>query len=266
MLELYHAINSVCAQKVRLALAEKGLPAREHLMLLNGDQYDPAYLKLNPNGVVPTLVHDGRVVLESTVMLYYLDDAFPQPALMPADPLERVRVRLLNKLVDEYIHNACIVLTFAIAFRPALMKKPPQERETSFGRSPIRNRAQYKRDVVENGLASEHVDGAVQDMVKLIKSIDASLAHGPYIAGDAWTNAEAAAIPYMLRLELLGLSGLWSRYPAVSGWWERVRSRHSTQEAIFDRMGEINWAPFRNVSPDPWPQIRDLAESCGLMV
>ena len=55
MLELYHSINSVCAQKVRLALAEKQVEYREHLMTLRGDQFDPAYMKLNPNAVVPTL-------------------------------------------------------------------------------------------------------------------------------------------------------------------------------------------------------------------
>ena len=64
MLELYHSINSVCAQKVRIALAEKGLPYQEHLMTLGGDQFDPAYMKLNPNAVVPTLLHDGQPVIE----------------------------------------------------------------------------------------------------------------------------------------------------------------------------------------------------------
>jgi len=68
MLELYHSINSVCAQKIRLALNEKKLPCSEHLMKLNGDQFDPAYLKLNPNGVVPTLIHDGQAITESAVI------------------------------------------------------------------------------------------------------------------------------------------------------------------------------------------------------
>ena len=71
MLELYNNTNSVCAQKVRLALTEKGLQAREHMLKLQGDQFDPAYLKLNPNGVVPTLVHDGQPITESAVILYY---------------------------------------------------------------------------------------------------------------------------------------------------------------------------------------------------
>jgi glutathione S-transferase len=61
MLELYNNTNSVCAQKVRLALTEKDLQAKEHMLKLQGDQFDPAYLKLNPNGVVPTLVHDGSL-------------------------------------------------------------------------------------------------------------------------------------------------------------------------------------------------------------
>jgi glutathione S-transferase len=76
-LELYHSVNSVCAQKVRVALAEKGLEYKSRLMTLRGDQFDPAYMRLNPNGVVPTLVHDGRAVIESSVILYYLDEAFP---------------------------------------------------------------------------------------------------------------------------------------------------------------------------------------------
>ena len=64
MLELYNNTNSVCAQKVRLALTEKGLQAKEHMLKLQGDQFDPAYLKLNPNGMVPTLVHDGQPITE----------------------------------------------------------------------------------------------------------------------------------------------------------------------------------------------------------
>ena len=112
MLELYHNINSVCAQKVRIALAEKGQPVKEHLLTLQGDQNDPAYMKLNPNGVVPTLVHDGNVIVESSLILYYIDEAFPDPPLMPKTPAARHRVRLYNKLIDEYMHNACTIMTF----------------------------------------------------------------------------------------------------------------------------------------------------------
>ena len=99
MLELYHNINSVCAQKVRIALKEKGQEATEHLLTLRGDQNEPAYLKLNPSGVVPTLVHDGHAVVESSLILYYLDEVFPEPPLMPKAAQARLRVRMYNCLL-----------------------------------------------------------------------------------------------------------------------------------------------------------------------
>ena len=77
MLTLYHGRTSVCSLKVRLALAEKGVDFESRLLTLRGDQYDPAYMKLNPNGVVPTLVHDDKVVIESTVIMHYVDECFP---------------------------------------------------------------------------------------------------------------------------------------------------------------------------------------------
>jgi glutathione S-transferase len=93
MLTLYHGRTSVCSIKARLALAEKGMRFDSQLITLRGDQFDPGYMKLNPNAVVPTIVHDGRVVVESTVIMHYVEEAFPGPALMPADPLARSKVR-----------------------------------------------------------------------------------------------------------------------------------------------------------------------------
>ncbi len=73
MIELYHSNWSICAQKVRLVLAEKGIEAVEHhLDLRASDQQSPEYLKINPKGYVPTLVHDGRSVIESAVICEYL--------------------------------------------------------------------------------------------------------------------------------------------------------------------------------------------------
>ena len=201
MLELYHSINSVCAQKIRIALLEKGLEAKEHLMTLRGDQFDPAYMKLNSNAVVPTLVHDGHVITESSII---------------------------------------------------------RDREAQFSRSPIRKRAKYKRDVVEHGLDSKYVQEALDDHKKLLRWIDDTIAVGPYLAGEMFSNADVAAIPYVLRLELLQLSRLWDSHPGVGAWWERVRNRPSVQQSIFQRMTENDWAPFKSIAPDPWPKVREL--------
>lgn len=261
MLELYHNINSVCAQKVRMALKEKGQEPKEHLLTLRGDQNDPEYLKLNPNGVVPTLVHDGQVIIESSLILYYLDDTFPAPPLMPKSPLKRHRVRLYNKLIDEYVHNSCTILTFATAFRPNFLKMPREQWMAEINKSPLKQRAEYKRSVIEHGLDSEYVGYALAQHRKLLAWMAEDLKQGPYLAGDAFSLAECAVIPYILRLELLKLSGLWADYPMIADWWARVRERPTVKAAIFERMRESDWAPFKNLSPDPWPKVQTLLQA-----
>jgi len=261
MLELYHNINSVCAQKVRIALKEKGQEAKEHLLTLRGDQNDPAYMKLNPSGVVPTLVHDGNVIVESSLILYYIDEAFPEPPLMPKAPLGRHRVRLYNKLIDEYLHNSCTILTFATAFRPNFVKMPREQWLAEINKAPLKRRAEYKRSVIEHGLDSEFVVDALGQHRKLLSWMADDLKRGPYLAGEAFSNADAAVIPYILRLELLKLAGLWAQHPAIADWWARVRERPSVKAAIFERMTQTDWAPFKNLAPDPWPKVQTLLKA-----
>jgi glutathione S-transferase len=261
VLELYHSINSVCAQKVRIALKEKRQEAKDHIMTLRGDQYEPAYLKLNPNGVVPTLIHDGEPITESSLILYYIDDAFPEPPLMPPESRQRHRVRMYNKLIDEYVHNSCTILTFATAFRPAFLKMTREAWQAEINKTPLKRRAEYKRSVIEHGLDSEFVADALAHHEKLLSWMADSLKAGPYLAGNDFSNADCAVIPYILRLELLKLSAMWDPYPAVADWWGRMRARPSVKAAIFDRMSETDWAPFKNLAPDPWPKVQALLKA-----
>jgi glutathione S-transferase len=261
MLELYHNVNSVCAQKVRIALCEKGQNINEHLLTLQGDQNDPAYMKLNPNGVVPTLVHDGNVVTESSLILYYIDEAFPEPPLMPKTPAARHRVRLYNKLIDEYLHNACTIMTFATAFRPRFQRMAREEWLAEINKAPLKRRAEYKRSVIEHGLDSEFVIDALAQHQKLIAWMTDDLKRGAYLAGENFSNADCAVIPYILRLELLKLGAMWQVEPAVADWWARVQKRPSVRAAIFERMRDADWAPFKNLSPDPWPKVQSLLKA-----
>jgi len=261
MLELYHNINSVCAQKVRIALNEKGAEAQEHLLTLRGDQNEPAYLKLNPNGVVPTLIHDGQPIIESSLILFYIDDVFPNPPLMPKEPQQCHRARMYNKLIDEYVHNSCTILTFATAFRPAFLKMPRETWLAEINKAPLKRRAEYKRSVIEHGLDSEFAIDALAQHRNLLSWMAESLTAGPYLAGDHFSNADCAVIPYILRLELLKLAGMWTPYAAVADWWSRMRERPSVKAAIFDRMTEADWAPFKNLAPDPWLKVQELLKA-----
>jgi glutathione S-transferase len=155
MIELYHFGFSTCSQKVRLVLAEKGLEFESHeVNLMAGEQNDPAYVELNPNHVVPTLVHDGEVLIESSLIIKYLDDAFPEPPMRPQNALGRYAVDRWLMHADEALHPAAPTVTFAIGPRKLIIQQPAAVREANIAgiQDPIQRAT--RRSVIEHGVAA----------------------------------------------------------------------------------------------------------------
>ena len=118
MLELYHFTNSVYSQKARMTLFEKELEwKRCEVNLFTSERYKPEYLKLNPKGYVPALIHDGTAIRESPLICEYLDEVFPAPPLMPKDAAGRVAARLWSKAIDEGLFEGVTVFSFSAMFR-----------------------------------------------------------------------------------------------------------------------------------------------------
>jgi glutathione S-transferase len=258
LLELYHGRTSTCAQKARLVLAEKGLEWKGHLMTLRGDQLDPAYLKLNPNGVVPTLIHDGNVVIESAVIMHYLDEVFPKPALMPEAPLARAKARMFIKLVDEYVQNAAFIISFATSNRLWAAALSPAAREEAIAQSPDPERAAVRFDLAEKGLGSAFVPDAIRRFATLLDWTEAAMAQGPYLAGAAYSLADVVVTPYVERLDRLRLASMWDKHPGVAAWYDRVRARPSYVEAVTKHMIKEDFDRYASFEPDPWPQVREI--------
>ena len=106
MLTLYHGVTSTCSKRVRITLAEKGVDwESEHIDLSKRENLTPEYKKINPDGVVPTLVHDGRVIIESLYIIQYLDEVFPKPPLSPSDPFERAWMRIWMDRIEHILHR-----------------------------------------------------------------------------------------------------------------------------------------------------------------
>ena len=184
MLTLHDGTTSVCAIKVRLTLAEKGLEwTSRSLDLRRGDQFDPEYLKLNPGAVVPTLVNGDDVIVESSVIMQYLEDLAPAPSLLPASPAERARMRLWLKRIDDPVHPACGVLTHATAFRQSFLAKSPAEQEAHFAKIPDLGRRARQRAVYRDGLDAPIVADAVRTHDRLLSDMEAALADAPFLAG-----------------------------------------------------------------------------------
>ena len=101
-LELYTYWRSSASYRVRIALNLKSLPYVPHAVNLlkdGGDQWSVAYKAVNPQSRVPTLVHDGQRFSQSLAIIEYLDETFPDHRLIPRDPVDRARVRMLSHII-----------------------------------------------------------------------------------------------------------------------------------------------------------------------
>ena len=166
MIELYHFAFSTCSQKTRLVLAEKGLDFASHEVdiVAAGEQHDPEYVKLNPKHVVPTLVHDRRVLVESSLIIKYLDDAFPDPPMRPPDPAGRYAVDFWLKRTDEEVHPAAPTVTFAIGPRKMLMEQPEEVREANLAAIQDPLERATRRSVLEHGVKAPEFAGSARSL------------------------------------------------------------------------------------------------------
>jgi len=235
MIELYHNALSTCSQKVRLVFAEKDIEfeSRE-IDLIGGQQHDPEYVKLNPKHVVPTLVHDGRVVLESSLIIRYLDELRPEPPLRPADPYGRYRVDLWLKRADEAVHVAAPVVTFALGPRMVLLQQPEEVREANLAAIPDPRARAERRSVIEHGVKAPEFAGALRVFLSALDDMEAELGHQPWLSGQRFGLADATLLPYVLRLEHLAMDPVLSAAvrPRVADWFARVRARPAYATAV----------------------------------
>ena len=221
MLELYHNNMSVCAQKVRLVLAEKAIEYVAHLLDIRaGETHTPAYLALNRNGVVPTLIVDGKPIIESTIICEYLEDAFPVVALSPKDPFDRSQMRQWTIRPDAGLHQAIGLLSFAVAFRhqnsaaQMATRKPGESTELI-------------KSVIVHGLDSPEFLLRIGEVRTMLEDMERRLSRHNWLAGDDYSLADIAMLAYVCRLRDLGQFWLWDGgpYRAIAPWLERCCAR-----------------------------------------
>lgn len=235
MLKLYSFMNSICTQKVFITLAEKGVPYEvQTVNLFANEQFSPAYLKIHPKGVVPALDHDGKIVIESSLICEYLDETFPEPRLTPADAYGRARMRLWSKLVDEYLFEATRELSFSAMFRERMRNMSEEQREGRFRNTgdPIK-RARLESTYTE-GVDSPYVyQGIGQFEIAFDKMEKDIKAGGPWLVGKDMSLADINMMPFVARLAYLDLLDIWAgQRPAVQDWWARVQQRDSFRISV----------------------------------
>lgn len=236
MLELYHANHSTCSQKVRICLAEKGLEYESRLIDLGArEQIAPEYLKLNPNGVVPTLVHDGRTVIDSSVICEYLEETFPDPPLSPSDPYERARMRAWMRYIEEVPTAAVRFPSFNMAFLPRF--DGLDDEGFAAEQADVRPlRKGFFRRMSRHGFPDEDVRASFEQIEKTAARMADALADGPWLLGETYSLADIIVAPLIDRMNDLGFSDLWEQgYPAVTDWYARMRDRPAFRAAFYPK-------------------------------
>lgn len=229
MLELYHNAMSVCAQKVRVVLAEKAIAYTGHALDIRaGETHTPEYRALNPKGVVPTLVVDGEPIVESTIICEYLDDAFPDVPLRPGDAIGRAAMRQWTMRPDAGMHKAFGLLSFAVAFRHQDSSRQMENRAKQNGNKKPSEAILHIMDVIEHGLDSPHLAPQIVVVRQVLADMAARLDEHDWLAGNAFSLADIAMLSYICRLRDLRQSWLWadgSPHAAVGPWLERCYRR-----------------------------------------
>ena len=226
-MHLYHGLASTCSKKVRLCLYEKGLPFVSHLLdLQKFEQHRPEYLALNPNGVVPTLVHDGRPVIESTVIIEFIDDCFPQAPLKPEDPHARAKMRLWTKFSDEVAYKAVYAPTWQHLQSRATEGLADGAIEETLSRVPTRERRDRWQKMAQGGFSVGELKEAYERMLDCLDRIENALSETPWLAGGNYSLADIAMIPFIDRIRNLRPDFIpENKYPYLQDWLARIRSR-----------------------------------------
>jgi glutathione S-transferase len=241
MLKLYNHPISTCSQKVRVVLAEKGLDwENRYVALENEEHLQGWYLDLNPNGVVPTLVHDGAAIVDSSVINEYLEDVFPERPLRPADPVTRARMRAWRQYIDEVPTAAIRYSSFNKFFVRSYARFSPDEFAERAAARPLRKHF-YQR-MGQTGFSEAEIQASHEQLRSAIQRMDRSLRDGPWLVGAMFTLADVSILPTIVRLEDLGLTDLWSDLPRVADWYARIQARPSFALAYYQ--GTRQLGPF----------------------
>lgn len=224
-LHLYFAAQSACSSRVRLLLAEKGLSwTGHHINLLKRENIDRAFFAINPRGLVPALVHDGQVIIESDDIMLYLEACFPEPRFTPLDPVERA-------IMENWVHRSArqhvpAVKTFAYA-RMNAQAAAKTEAEIKLyyelQTDPEMIAFHSKHDLPGKGFTAEDEQAAIALIESIFEEMSMQIAATGWLAGSAYSLADMAWAASIRTLRLAGYP--IERHPAVVGWIDGIEAR-----------------------------------------
>lgn len=233
MLELYHFEPVANSMKPMLYLKEKGLDFVSHQ--LSGRDFEhlsPEFLAINPDGQVPVLVHDGKVITESTVINEYLEDVFPENPLRPADPFARARMRIWTKFVDEYFCPALTIIGSHGASK--FVKQMDQKKlQDALARMPLKEVRDKWATISSTSYSDEVLAEARRKLGICAGRMEKALAASPWLAGTTYSLADIDIYSFAVALpRVLPDSVNEKETPKLMNWVARMNDRPAVKAAL----------------------------------
>ena len=227
-----HFMGSSCSQKLRVFLNLKGIPWESHHIDLPGNEnFRPWFLGINPRGLVPVLVHDGAVHIESNDIIQYLERTFPSPKLVPSGHENEVAALLRH---EDDLHLDLRTLSFHFVFNPPGPPKPAAALESYAlnGAGTVQGAKDREKEIqiefwqraAKEGFTDKRARASAQKFRAEFDALEQRLGGAPYLMGDALSVLDIAWFIYAHRLSLGGYP-LARLHPRVGAWKEKLGAR-----------------------------------------
>jgi glutathione S-transferase len=228
-INLFHYSQSNCAMRIRIALLEKGLPWTSHYINLDTqDNLTDEYFRIHPHGLVPSLVHDGEIVYESSDILRYLEEKYPEPSLIPTDPEQQAEMEewldltrdIHIKVIKVWVYGKERYRSKTQDSMPAYIAKQPNQELIDF----------HKMTLAEGHIPQHKIDTAEATLHGLFARIEDNLATRDWIVSDSMSLADIAWIPNYTLLNYNNFP--FEQYPKALEWIDRFIKRPSYEEGV----------------------------------
>lgn len=234
-----HFAGSSCSQKTRIVLGLKGVDWVSHEVdLVAQENYGDWFMGINPRGLVPVLVHDGRVIIESNDILAYLEALFPEPALVPPGQADEMAA-LLRAEDDLHLDLRAICFRY---FFPGAGSRPVelQAQYESAGSGTVGGEpdphkavelAFYADVAVNDGISDARIRQAVEGFAPAFEDLEGRLANGPYLLGARLSLLDIAWYIYSYRMVTSGYP-LRERHPRLGAWFDGLHARDEFRREV----------------------------------
>ena len=232
MITLYHYWDSFCSFKVRLCLEEKGLDwTGHHINLMRFENLTPDYLAVNADGLVPTLVHDGNTITESSIINEYLDGCFPDIPLRPADELALARMRYWVGVEEEQLFKSVRPASLNLVMKKIFHSYSDDEMDNFLAHHPKPYVVPTLKKMFQSPADMDAVKKAKRALRTAFEAMDEVLAAQPWLAGESYSLADIAAAPVIDRIEALALTDAYDGLDGLQDWIARLCARPAYQRA-----------------------------------